>query len=240
MRERRLILLAFGVLVLVGLLVFWFTREREPEYGGKKLSWWVEQYGLGVSVRVYTSGSGSKPCDEAVRQIGDTAVPYLLRWAQYEMPRWKLWVYDHANPVLRSINASWELNDSRARTRAANSVQALIALGPKGEAEVNALKSWLLTATQSESTVGAAVVLAGFRETGLQALVGIMTNHPPRRVLPLLAASLGWMRRDALKATTALEAMCRYSDVEVRCFATNELRKIDLMLFRPPESFWKM
>src|SRR5229473_8685860 len=46
MRKRRvyLILGVVGV-VLAGVLVAVFSREREPEYGGKRLSEWVEDYG---------------------------------------------------------------------------------------------------------------------------------------------------------------------------------------------------
>ena len=33
-----------GVLVLAGVLVAVCRREREPEYGGKRLSEWVENY----------------------------------------------------------------------------------------------------------------------------------------------------------------------------------------------------
>src|SRR5580765_1972010 len=43
MRKRRffLLLIAGGVLVVVAAVVFAPSREREPEYGGKRLSEWV-------------------------------------------------------------------------------------------------------------------------------------------------------------------------------------------------------
>ncbi len=41
MQKRRLYLLLIGIGV-AGVLVAVFSREREPEYGGKRLSEWVE------------------------------------------------------------------------------------------------------------------------------------------------------------------------------------------------------
>lgn len=44
MFKRRYYLVLLLVAVLVVGLVMLFNREREPEYGGKKLSEWVEEY----------------------------------------------------------------------------------------------------------------------------------------------------------------------------------------------------
>src|SRR5436190_11030189 len=85
MRKRRVyvVLLAAGVLVVVGLLVCGVFREREPEYGGKRLSEWVEVYVIPERsvppVRV-------EEIDDAIRHVGTNALPYLLRWMRYEPP----------------------------------------------------------------------------------------------------------------------------------------------------------
>lgn len=71
------------VLVAIGVVAFW-PGEREPEYNGKKLSEWLEvcrQYPMPGPERV--------PAEEAVRNIGTNALPWLIRWMNYDMPGWK-------------------------------------------------------------------------------------------------------------------------------------------------------
>lgn len=79
MRRRRVIIaLAACVLVGVGVVAFW-PGEKEPEYNGKKLSEWLE-------TSRYMSPS---PGADAVRKMGTNAVPWLVRWLNYNAPEWK-------------------------------------------------------------------------------------------------------------------------------------------------------
>jgi hypothetical protein len=66
------------VACLVAVVVAFLVRpgEREPEYQGKKLSAWLE-------IRNRETGqtpSEYERANEAIRQIGTNALPYLLRW----------------------------------------------------------------------------------------------------------------------------------------------------------------
>lgn len=76
-RKRVIIVLAACVLVGVSVVAFW-PGEREPEYNGKKLSQWVGLRGLYTSDEI-----------DAVQHIGTNAVPFLLKWIQYEQPWWR-------------------------------------------------------------------------------------------------------------------------------------------------------
>jgi len=98
MPKRRLYLIV-AVSVLVAALAL-VTREREPEYGGKKLSEWVMDYGkysTGYSARM-ASSSPPQDADEAMRHIGTIAIPHLLKWLRYEPPTWRK---DLANQLFR-------------------------------------------------------------------------------------------------------------------------------------------
>src|SRR5580765_5003210 len=106
MFKRRffLLLIAGGVLVVVAAVVF--SRPREPEYGGKKLSEWV--------ARQAPSYWAKQPIDivsnrvvavRAIRMIGTNAIPYLLKWMRYETPTRKTKLYVNINPTLRRLNA---------------------------------------------------------------------------------------------------------------------------------------
>jgi len=90
MRKRRiyLALLILAVAGVAGLIVAGALREREPEYGGKRLSEWVRALPLD------SSRTGSSEAEVAVRQIGTNAFPYLLKWVDYEPAAWKLKVYE--------------------------------------------------------------------------------------------------------------------------------------------------
>src|SRR5215831_3953625 len=71
------------VLVGVGVVAFW-PAEREPEYNGKTLSEWMlykpEDSNRANAFELQT---------EAIRQIGEPAVPWLLKWARYKSPPWR-------------------------------------------------------------------------------------------------------------------------------------------------------
>ena len=55
MRKRGVYLILLGVL-LFGLVVVVCRREREPEYGGKRLSEWVQRYAV---TRLFTGWPGA-------------------------------------------------------------------------------------------------------------------------------------------------------------------------------------
>src|SRR5580765_975729 len=100
MRKREVYLMV-GVLVVGGVLVAVFAgREREPEYGGKRLSEWVRRIGTtSAGGRVRRMGIDTAEM-EAIRHIGTNALPYLVRFMRYEQPQWKAKLYGNLNRAL--------------------------------------------------------------------------------------------------------------------------------------------
>ena len=104
-KRRRLILILVGVAVLVGMVVLGALREREPEYGGKKLSEWLARYKDPPIIMTFTTNSGyylngkaqqtpgpsSDEAADAIRLIGTNALPFLVAWINYETPARKEW-----------------------------------------------------------------------------------------------------------------------------------------------------
>src|SRR5205085_10775966 len=85
MKTKRFYLLVVPMGVVVGALVLGLFRQRdqEPDYGGRKLSEWVQRYNYG-------SGPNSQEAAIAMRAIGiDAAFPHFLRWVNYTTPGWK-------------------------------------------------------------------------------------------------------------------------------------------------------
>src|SRR5947209_3191320 len=106
MRKRKVYFI-LGVVVLAGVLVAVFRREREPEYKGKPLSFWVRD------LRAQGMPEGHTLADEAILHIGTNALPYLLKWIQYKQPAFKGTVYGAVNLVLNEFDPEWELSDEQ-------------------------------------------------------------------------------------------------------------------------------
>jgi len=81
MKRRRLFVIIFGCLAAVIVVLLLWPREREPEYNGVALSGWLVRCGS-------TNQAECLAAVAAIRHIGTNALPFLLRWIQYE-PGWR-------------------------------------------------------------------------------------------------------------------------------------------------------
>ena len=80
---RAIIVLASCVLLGLGVIATW-PGDREPEYNGKTLSQW-----LVYRPPAYAASNALELQIEAIREIGEPAVPWLLKWARYQTPAWR-------------------------------------------------------------------------------------------------------------------------------------------------------
>lgn len=113
MKRRPVLIIASACLVAFILALVLWPREREPEYNGATLSTWL--------LRCALSGNQaeSAPAVDAIRHMGTNALPFLVRWIQYE-PGWrdslgrKMWTW----PVIRSRHdiqrLIWNMTQYRA------------------------------------------------------------------------------------------------------------------------------
>ena len=123
MKRRRLLLILLAPVASIALAFFIWPREPEPEYNGAPLSEWLERY------------RENKPqAAEAIRHIGTNALPFLVRWIQYETPGWRNFLNHLHTRLLSSAQNSralqWLLDD-KADRRAELAVEAFWALGSK-------------------------------------------------------------------------------------------------------------
>jgi hypothetical protein len=121
-------LVACGSLVAVTALVW--PREKEPEYQGKKLSYWCARLG---STDGSVSGSEFSEAEQAIIGIGTNGVPFLLKWTRYERPRWKSDLASgHFLPgvVRRNLLMRW-LDGETEEFRGYNAQFGFHALGPR-------------------------------------------------------------------------------------------------------------
>lgn len=88
MSRRRKLFVAVACGLVACVAVALFTRDNEPTYRGRKLSEWVAQYAEGGSE--VPPLPGKPPAAEAIRHIGDAALPSLFAWLDWEPGYWRL------------------------------------------------------------------------------------------------------------------------------------------------------
>jgi len=112
--------------VLVGVIAVVFRSEPEPEYEGKKLSYWVVRY---IDEQARDSAPVPEPePSKVLLRLGTNCIPYFVKWMVYEPPIWKTSLYRLVNPFVRRLNASWELSDHK-QGLAIGSMWAFTAMG---------------------------------------------------------------------------------------------------------------
>jgi hypothetical protein len=122
MKRRRLLLILATCVASVALAFLVLPREREPKYDGVPLSMWLER-----------GRSDRGESIVAIRQIGTNALPFLLRWIQYEPPGWRRFVSRNFSKIPSRIQNSrvlrWLIVD-KAENRANIAVTGIGILGP--------------------------------------------------------------------------------------------------------------
>src|SRR5262245_53725289 len=125
MQKRRLCFVVF-VLVLIGVLVALVTSNREPEYEGRKLSEWV--------VRVWAPEPEVNGAENAIRHIGTNAIPFLLKWIQYEPSLRRIKWLEEADEFVSRYTGLWTA--VKKRIIAVRAIDAFRALGPAARAAI--------------------------------------------------------------------------------------------------------
>ncbi len=144
--RRKYVVLGLVALVIVGMVcLFMFGREREPEYGGMRLSEWVDLIWQPLPKGIRDERAYSfRRFDEspiAIRSMGTNALPYLLKMRSYEAATWQKKLYPMINRWLGRVNSNWRINfkEPRAYYRAQAANYALFMLLDDPDSERSAL-----------------------------------------------------------------------------------------------------
>ena len=113
MRRRRVIIFAAAIFVAIGVVVFW-PGPKEPQCNGKKLSEWLE-----FSRNLRAADPVGRSAQDQVRQIGTNALPWLVRWLNYDTPPWKdklrrTKFFDHMPQPLQRLILKREIHSANA------------------------------------------------------------------------------------------------------------------------------
>ena len=191
MRRRRWVI-AGAVLTLVIVVFLLWPGDPEPEYEGKKLSQWVTingwnaaTFGNTLYMALSFEPTASQPAPVAIRAIGTNALPFLLKWIQYEPPRWRMRLMQLASRLPAGIQSSrfvmWAVSSKREML-AENAIDAFRILGPQSAEAIPELGRLM-----KEKLTSAPLV--SFRATRAlhsmnPAMVGLLTYEPRGPDLP--------------------------------------------------------
>jgi hypothetical protein len=179
-RKKLWILLGCAI---AAILILTLLREREPQYQGRSLGTWVLQ----LELRDPRYLDGSSLAQEAIQHIGTNALPFLLKWIQYQEPPWRRRLATFCARLPHKLAdplSSFVVGHGYIRQQGAFS--ALYVLGPDAEAAIPALTR--LIETPSPSAVSSMTVLAHLGDKGLAPILAALTNQSgPYRILAVSA-----------------------------------------------------
>lgn len=183
MRRRRVIfVLAVCVLVAIAVVAL-RPDQREPEYNGKTLSQWL-LYKPDAS-----SASNALALQiDSIRQIGEPAVPWLLKWARYKCPAWRQTLIRFVPiPSLRS-SIGRIIGEERRFQRCQAVWFAFRVLGPKAADAIPELTRMINNPKGSEFYGKPLLALATMGDRGFPPVLAVLET--PRHINRATAARL--------------------------------------------------
>ena len=187
MRWRGLVLVLAGCVIVAGLVYYVCWPDHEPKYQGRLLTEWIEIYagthptaGLNAIAEENISWVGMVPeSEEALRQFGTNALPFLLKWIRNENREpgeLQTLIYKLPPRILYNPIGLALLRD-RAEERADPAMRAFEYLGPKAAPAIPRLVA-LACGLRAPATAERAIrALAWIGKDGLAALYDTATNE---------------------------------------------------------------
>jgi HEAT repeat protein len=187
-----LAVVAAAIVTLIAL------QERQPHYGGKSLSQWLQAY-----IQSRDGSADERQCEAAVRHIGNDAIPYLLARLE-KRPAWKTSLVKLSRRFPRRLKgSSWFIDATRDARRPE---EALVGFSILGRDNDHVLPK-LVAAMQNRKNDQTLVILAiGFcGKPAVPILVNTLTNKAnDTNVRANAASALGEMGVDAMDAVPVL------------------------------------
>jgi hypothetical protein len=174
-RKKRVILCLIGAALALIALLAYNPTSGEPSYEGHPLSYWVAILGSSPP------RSDEEKAKNAIDHIGAAALPFLVKWIQYNPPRWKRTV---AYTLARTpLPLAHKLANRMIGPRLVIGTHfAFAALGPRAMPAFDDLRHLMNDTNRPNTTTEAARALSCFGTNALPALLAVITNtnHPAR------------------------------------------------------------
>jgi len=223
--KRKAIIILAAAVIAVLVVVLW-PGPKEPEYQGKKLSKWFEEY---VENSV-TNSQKTLEAEDAIRHIGSNAVPVLIEWVKSKPPAaWR-------RKLLRIVSDRRFIGDPRvisllrgsSELRVWRATMGFRFIGEQGSSAATELTTLASDPTAPDTAEAAMLSLGPIGPQGIISLSRLITNQTlPSdfriRAVRVCTLYLGTNRDDKLLAVQAIRPALRDPDFVVRVMATNDL-----------------
>lgn len=154
------------ILVMFAIL----NRSDEPMYQGRALSGWLSIYAShGDDVE---SSSEMTEAENAVRNIGTNAIPYLLSWVRYESPIWR----DKLRRRFTDSPSIQNLIEGSAHRKAGNSIHGFKIVGTNAVSAVPELTVLMCDTNSPMASKRAVLALSGLGVEGFEALASVLSD----------------------------------------------------------------
>jgi HEAT repeat len=179
MRKRRKLILLFLGCGIAAILLFTLSREREPRYQEKSLSEWIsilEHGDPAAATGQDVNAISYQEAESGIRNIGTQALPFLIKWVQYEEKPWRSRLETLCDKLpdrfARRLNG-WVAGHGYERQQGAFS--ALYVLGPEAAPAIPTLIR--LVQTQPLTIQYSLTVLAAIGGDGLTPVLRILDDQ---------------------------------------------------------------
>jgi hypothetical protein len=160
--------LAVPIIVLAGYLFF---QPTEPSYMDRPLRLWIQGYRDGKAEFSRTQ------IDEAVHAMGTNAIPFLVKWMDFEPVRATGKLALAVSGLIKRFNPSWA-PDREKHLLSSCTISGFRALGPEGYAAIGPLQELLKSGKLYPGGL-AATSLAMLGWPGIPPILSAMTNDKP-------------------------------------------------------------
>jgi hypothetical protein len=173
MKDRKLwIILAFCALALIALALL-IPDRGEPSYGGISLTDWVARYNNNTPVIDLANKYVNEKEADGIRAIGTNAIPWLLKWIQWDEPKWPTKL---RNATKGRLSLNWFYRGRKLR--ADYSMTAVRALGTNADVAIPELARLAGRSGQEASAARAIFSLAyTARPTAIPPLVTLLKSR---------------------------------------------------------------
>jgi len=218
-----------GIACVLALYALQTTiAHREPRANGHTLSYWIavhgSQHGKFASEKDRQRGA------EAIRAIGTNGLAHLLRWMDYEPPRWLYtvgpWMAKLPTKVLNSSAVLW-LSREPANERAQNARDAFRALGSVGTPALTELERRAFLTNSPARRDNARLALAYLGSPAVP-IIARMLSAPDATGDGWLAACVHTLGTNALPLVPIFIKGLQASNAMTACFSAATLGEMRL------------
>jgi hypothetical protein len=179
-KKRTLLLCAVCALLAILALLAFKPQPHEPSYDGHPLSFWVAALARATPIGLDTPTPREqlRKATNAIDHIGVAALPFLMKWIQYEPAQWRLKLFYKLNaaPSPRArLLSRWVINQKTFHL-ATGACRAFGPLGTRAMPAFEDLCRLLNDTNRPYTSSGAALALGNFGTNALPQLWATAKN----------------------------------------------------------------